>query len=263
MNALFPQDLTPVAIKRLLYLLNQSRTVRDFLQIDLKSVLLSPDAGKDYGIGEAVAQRIIQRREELPNRRFTQLSELDNIAGLGKDKIDDLVQFCSIPRAELFLRAMRSYVLPSNFELAYTSIPFEAAEPFLDSEEIFREWLMSKILEGFAREEKLTEEDLFKLAMQLQNAYVDEYEDGYIGSFAFALWFMRYDADNWFTFEQVREQTERYLQSPFTGDNQFLQFYKGVENGRFFTGGIAVKDLPVTFNYDEQTYTIWVGRLFD
>lgn len=45
----------------------------------------------DYDIGEAVAQRILDKRATLGAYGFTDLSQLSNIRGFGQDKFDDLV----------------------------------------------------------------------------------------------------------------------------------------------------------------------------
>ncbi|MBN2385577.1 MAG: hypothetical protein JXB85_01055 [Anaerolineales bacterium] len=43
-----------------------------------------------YGIGETVAKRILETRAALPAERFTNLQQIDEIAGIGEDKLQDI-----------------------------------------------------------------------------------------------------------------------------------------------------------------------------
>lgn len=47
-----------------------------------------PDA---YGIGETVAKRIIETRDALPGKRFTSMQQIDDVFGVGQDKMRDIL----------------------------------------------------------------------------------------------------------------------------------------------------------------------------
>jgi hypothetical protein len=99
------------------------------------------------------------------------------------------------------------------------------------------------------------------LSTQIKAAFADEYIIPHIASFAFALWFYRFDQDNWGSFERYRRETEKYL--GFLNENQTLILYKGVQNFLIFPVGVSVTDLVVVHNADEQTISIFTARLLD
>lgn len=80
-------------------------TVHEVAIIDFLNAVGSPEAldvgiirddprvgaSLGYGVGEIVAQRIIDKRNGLPGRKFTELGELNNIKGFGEDKFHDLL----------------------------------------------------------------------------------------------------------------------------------------------------------------------------
>ncbi|MCB0575738.1 MAG: hypothetical protein KDC61_14360, partial [Saprospiraceae bacterium] len=83
------------------------------------------------------------------------------------------------------------------------------------------------------------------------------------GALAFALWFYRFDADNWFSFERMFQQTSAlfgYHAVPLW--EMEMRFFKGFKH-RIFTKLIAPPDLPVLVNYPEHKVTLWVSGLAD
>lgn len=90
--------IEPEIQQRILNFLNSAAVATDIAGIEPQEgpVYDDPTKGygdqvKDYDIGIAVAQRIIDKRTTLGTSGFTDLSQLSNIKGLGQDKFDDLV----------------------------------------------------------------------------------------------------------------------------------------------------------------------------
>jgi hypothetical protein len=109
-----------------------------------------------------------------------------------------------------------------------------------------------------------TEEKAQRLTSSIQTAYVDAYHNSTEeAAYAFALWFYRFDADNWFSFNRMFEQTAAffgYHNTPFS--NLELRLFKGFDN-HVFLNLITASDLPVTVNDAERRITIRVVGLAD
>lgn len=98
---------------------------------------------------------------------------------------------------EEFIATLRNTV-PECFELSFTEVSFETAEEFQETAEdgiLFR-----------ALAEKIT-------GVECAGVYVDRYESGFLGAYALALWFMEFDEDNWFPFEEIHIRANTYLNS--------------------------------------------------
>lgn len=143
---------------------------------------------------------------------------------------------------ETFMESMREKVLPGSFKLTGSTFCFENEEEFSlavsdpDSFPGFiqREW-------GFDCEE----------------CYFDVYSSGFLGSYAFALWFMEFDEDNWFSFDAVQKETKGYLNSySSVSDRKELRIIKGA----FPPMNL---DLPVVVDYENLSVTAWTGELKD
>ncbi len=255
-------NLEPLIQKRLFHFLNRARTARVIATLDL--IETEPDDRADYGIGETVAQRILDRRNELPRRRFTETTQLNGIKGLGEDKMEDLINTMAQSSAEAFRREMYKGVLLSNFDLKYYQIKL-VDETFYESVS-FQEKLRTILVDRFDDffQIRISETDKQQALQELQEAYIDAYPRfTSAGSYAFALWFYHFDADNWFSFEQVRLPISRYLDGYLTGDHLELYLFKGFDTSLIMNEGVTVLDLPVVVNRDEKTLTIWNGQLFD
>lgn len=250
--------------KRILSFLNAAFRPEDLLRKDLED---DPNSGseKGYTIGEAVAQRIIDKRNSLPSRRFISITQLSDIAGFGEDKLADLIHTFSIPSAEAFKKSMYNGVIYENFELKYHSVYFENRQEFLDlvnGHAQFTDWVADQV--GQLCATRFANQHAGRLAGRaLRCCYMEIFESGHVGSFALALWFYRFDQDNWFGFEQVRKKIESYLDAlPNHQDRHELRLFKGFDSGQVLTQG-SPKDLPVVVNYSEQCITIWSGQLND
>ena len=143
---------------------------------------------------------------------------------------------------EKFINDMREKVLPGCFDLQGSSFRFENKEDFsatvTDSENFLRfvqkEW--DFVCEG---------------------CYCDVFFSGFLGSYAFALWFLEFDQDNWFSFDAVQKETENYLNSyASVSHRRELRIIKG----SFLPMRL---DLPVVVDYENLSVTVWTGELRD
>jgi hypothetical protein len=134
MSQEFSRDLAPDwVLQRVLSFLNRAQSaqdIREAIQDDPARTTGDPDNDtRDYGIGETVAQRIIDHRNSLPRRRFTRITELNGIKGLGPDKAHDLIYTMGIPADEAFKRSMyNGIVYKENFDLDYHFVHFQDDE---------------------------------------------------------------------------------------------------------------------------------------
>lgn len=83
---------------------------------------------------------------------------------------------------------LRSTVLPECFEIGLSTVTFENLEEF------------SSLLKDPGEFMSLVGENT---AVNDSRAWVDIYESGFIAAIALSLWFMEFDEDNWFSFEDI------------------------------------------------------------
>ena len=250
------QDL---ASKRLLFFFNHIRSAKDLVGSPLLSGAVSE---MDEESTQQLAKGILETRIGLPTRRFTEVEQLKGIPGISPEVLKKTENHLGQPAAEIFKQDMYKQVILSNFELAYQQITFEEKEMFeaitADHTALSEAVAAHLLLESVG---PLTEVEIRR---QIRHSYVDAYTQGHLGSFAFALWFYTFDLDNWFSFDQVRESTERYLDvHPLSSDQQTLYLFKGFDNKLLNSGGRTIPDLPVVVNHDEMTLVIWTCMLKD
>ncbi|HHG83420.1 MAG TPA: hypothetical protein ENJ82_01625 [Bacteroidetes bacterium] len=215
---------------------------------------------------EALAQRIFDRKAAQQHGRFTAIGQLQNIDGLSQDKLQNLVYSFGISAAEQFKLSMYHDLLQDNWVLNYDRSEFPDERAFLnlvDNPTAFKSWLADKVAELAVQ--KTGQANNGPLAQKsLNNACVESFYSGYVGSYSMALWFFRFDEDNWFSFDRVHEKTEIYLSSPaYARDRIELRNFVGFENSGLLANPITVSGLPVTVNYMEQTISIWSCQLND
>lgn len=227
----------------------------------------SPNNGQGYGIGETVANRILEKRNSLPARRFRTVEQFSEIEGLGEDKFDDLLNSFNVLSAETFRNQMfTDKFLFDNWELGHHTIQLPDTKNFhqvVGSTESLRNFVAEQVNTLVFKEHK--NRTLAKLAAQsLRTAYVENHPEGNMGSYAWALWFFQFDADNWFSFESIRTRLEAYLNTFYNASEDIsLYLFKGFENNGTLTDGIGAVDLPVTVSFAEQTISIWWAALYD
>ncbi len=90
-----------------------------------------------------------------------------------------------------------------------------------------------------------------------EKSYSDNFPSGFLGSYAFALWFLQFGENNWFSFEQVLTETKLYLNSwSSVAERRELRMIKG----SFAPMNL---DLPVVVDYKNKSITVWTGKLND
>ncbi len=258
-----PDAMDRLTEKRVLFYFNQVHSIKEITEVPWGDSGMG--WGVAYGIGENVAHQIIEFRNNLPRRRFVSMEQLMEVPGLGREKIQDILYTLRIPSAEAFRRAMYRHVITDNFELSFYAITFDTSEAF---EEAIQDLSQLKNIVSqhvkFLAHASAPDEELLKAQQQVLDAYVESVKMGYLASYIFAIWFFSFDLDNWFSFEQVREMTEQYLDITYlSSDEQSFYLFKGFDNGLILRGGRTVADLPVVVNHDEKNVTVWTAQLFD
>ncbi|MEO0731714.1 MAG: hypothetical protein AAFZ52_02690 [Bacteroidota bacterium] len=246
------------AAELLLSVLNTSFTADRLLANP--EVTTDPDNDGGYLLGEKVAANVVAHRRTLPQRRYTNLEEVLSVPGLGPDKLDDLLRNFSTPADEAFQSALFAGPLGENWRLTPVTIPFRddaginAATAGLDvlRRHVARAWA-----------ELRGEDSPNGAILRLRDAYVLTYEEGHLGSFAFAQWWYYFDQDNWFSFEQIRLLCENYLGHHRNARRNMhycvVQPY-GIQPLNMADRSLLI---PVVINYAERKLTVWGAELLD
>jgi hypothetical protein len=248
--------------ERILHFLNAVESAEDITN----PATLQDHEGGGYTIGDLVAQRILEQRGRLPGGHFVSFKDLDQVPGLGDDKLRDLAHSIAPPAARYFRREMFRTVIGENWELTPHTFSVDDRAAFFDivhPPSRFAEWVGERV-EQVALE-KFDNPEAARLArLLLQRSHLDRYEDAHLGSFAFAFWLYRFDADNWFSFEKARAVMEQYL-NYYVKNQHRLEFriFRGFENNGVLSRPITRPDLPVVVNYGEQEVTFWAAQLND
>ncbi|MFK7922950.1 MAG: hypothetical protein AB8H47_13380 [Bacteroidia bacterium] len=249
--------------KRVIAFANGAKKASDIVE----GIKDSPNNGQGYGIGEAVANHILEKRNALPARRFRTIEQFSDIEGLGEDNFDDLLNSFNVLSADACRNQMfADKFLLDNWEFEHHTIQLPDANDFrqiVGSTESLRHFVAEQINTLVLQAHKNPR--LAKLAAQsINTAYVEHHPESHIGSYAWALWFFQFDADNWFSFENMRARLESYLSTFYYASEEIsLYLFKGFENNGTLTEGIGALDLPVTVSYAEQTISIWWATLSD
>lgn len=249
---------------RILNFLNQAQSIDDIVG----KVLDDPNSGGSGTIGETVAAHILEKRNSLQFGRFSEISELEGIPGLGEDKMRDLIFTLGVRAADAFRKSMYNGVLFDNWSLEHYTTVFETDEDFYHTANIesnLVNWVADEV-EKIALKNLEQDQGAYLAKKLLQKSYVERYDVAHLGSYAFAFWFYQFDSDNWFTFERVRVEIEQYLNYyaylNAANEQQFLLF-KGFTNNPALVRAISQPDLPVVINPVERAITIWTVELRD
>ncbi|MCB9356862.1 MAG: helix-hairpin-helix domain-containing protein [Lewinellaceae bacterium] len=227
-----------------------------------------PSDGPGRSIGPVLARRIIEYRNRLPVRRFKTFDELDAVPGVGPNTLSDLEYSFDVPAADFFENSLFSnHVLPESWTLLHYEWEANNLSEFrkaVDDEGTFRDIVRSLATRACMETAGMSPEDSGAATEPLLTQYIDAYHNSTEeGALAFALWFYRFDADNWFSFERMFQQTSAlfgYHAVPLW--EMEMRFFKGFKH-RIFTKLIAPPDLPVLVNYPEHKVTLWVSGLAD
>lgn len=229
-----------------------------------------PSNGAGNTIGPSLAAKILRTRNALPRRRFTDLEQIDNISGVGPDTIRDLVYSFGRKADEEFRRSMyaEGTIFEANWPLEFFRFEFEELEHFLAiarSPENLRIFIHGKIAE-VAAEKGVAQSDIDAMQADVLSAYIDKYSNSTpIAAYAFALYFYDFDADNWFAWETIQEQTLEYFDHNMSSNNWQMDLFqfRGFRNRRIVQPGISPDVLPVVCNWAEQSVTFWISELYD
>lgn len=246
-------------VDRLLHFLNHSHDADTILKHpDLKEDPTAKERGMSgYVIGETVAQRIIEHRSTLPNRRYETVEDILSVSGLGDDKLNDLVHSFSTPADDAFRSALfqPNGPLMDNWELNAYTLTARKDDEFLSKISGLDNLRMTTA-------ELLPEHD--RRRMQIRTAYVATFPEPHLASYQFANWWYGFDQDNWFSFEGIREVCEAYLNYHGHSGKMifgFLYFYGN--NGGTFNRLGTYDQIPFVINRAERKFTLWQTELND
>lgn len=269
MDSIFKnQKIEPWVALRILNFLNAAQSAKDIAG----KILDNPNVGGENAIGETVAARILEKRDSLQFGRFSSIVELEDIPGFGEDKMNDFIFTLGVRAADAFKKRMYDGIISDNWTLEHHTTIFETEEDFYITANI-----ESNLVAFVADEvEKIALKNLenpdsnrdaaYLAKLLVQKCYLDYYEVANFGSYAFALWFYQFDADNWFSFERVRTELESYLNYYAylnAAYEQQLVLFKGFNNNPALVRAISPPDLPVVINPVERAITIWTAELRD
>ena len=256
--------------KRILAFLNGVRNASELTSSSSEggAIVDNPDSGaaSGYTIGATVATRIIQLRNTLRGRRFTSVDQLEGVDGFGQDKLNDLVFSFSLSAEEQFKQQLFDGILLDNWRVRYEVEQFEDLIPFKNVAENranFEDQVIAAVRR--ASFNRFGDRSRAYLAGELaRDRYVESYLEAHLGSYGWALWFYRFDQDNWFSFERMRTAVEAFLSTYYGISEEIeLHLFKGYPNGAGLAEGIIPNDLPVTINHAEQRIAVWTIELFD
>lgn len=271
MSQLFSEDAAPGWIlQRILNFFNAVTTAEEIHETVQDDPHFGTGGdGPAVGIGMAVAQRILDHRNAQPGNRFRTIEQLNDVQGLGEDKFRDLIYTFQQGADKAFVEAMYNGVIyKENFLLEHHHIHFFDQASFdqvVNCDNSFTDHV-GEILESWVQQRRNNPNSaLARLAKDyIKGLYLEKVDNADYGSYYFAYWFYRFDADNWFSFDRVRQETAAYLEyNTRSQDRLELRFYKGFKHGDLIGDAITVDDLPVVVNHGELKITVWTGSLFD
>lgn len=233
------------------------------------SIQDNPADGEGNTLGPTLAARILEVKNGLPSRRFSDLAEIDAIQGVGKGTMQDLVYSFGQTADATFKKALyESGTLPENWPIEYCRYIIEDSDSFEQTAGdpyMLRIFVLNRVLE-VAQKMTVAEPAQEQMLEEIATAYIDTYSNSTpAAAYALALWFYQFDADNWFSWEQIQAQTIAYFEynmqtHPWRMD---LHLLKGFVNRGIINPGTSAKDLPVVVNWAEQSISFWVSALYD
>lgn len=259
MNQFQGQAVEDWAAIRILDFLNRARTVEALTQVEEVN-----NSENQYSIGTTVAQRILNYRQQLaPFRRFTALSQLENIEGFGLDKFNDLVRLLAHRADDAFLDAIYNGVIFDNWDLKFHRFEFKAVQAVTASASQLREIVADQVEQLSLK--KNNDRTIARLGKKLvANSYIESFPNQEYAAIALAFWLYKVDADNWFSLERMLEKTRNYFAHYARLDHRLeLRLIKGFPNQDLLVNALTTEDLPVIINHAEKTISIWTVSLSD
>ncbi len=252
---------------RIVGFFNSARNVDRILDGTIQD---DPSDGQGKTIGKTLAARILRERNQLPRRRFTDFEQIDAIRGVGPGTVKDLVYSFGRSADETFRNSMyeSGTIYMENWPLEFFRYTFDDQEAFrtlVQDQEKLRQFITEKVLQ-VAVEREVSEENRDAMEKDLKEAYIDYYSNSTpIAGYALALYFYDFDADNWFSWERIQEQTIAYFNHNSSTDDWFIDLhqFRGFRNRGIVQPGISPDVLPVVTNWAELAVTFWVSELYD
>ncbi len=253
-------NLLPWVESRILSFLNQA-TLSDF---DL--IKDDPTDGPGPSVGSSAADKILFARQQLPARRFRSIEQVLDIPGIGPDKIKDLSYSLGIPADQHFIELLNAHLLPENWHLNPFSIVYKDDAHFFQVAHNIGSLteVVSEEVERIVLERTKDQLSAFLAGELVDRSPIEATDESHHASLRLATWFYRFDADNWFGFQEMWEACDRYLN--YYPEWQFRLetfFFKGFPNSGVLTDHICPRDLPVVVNFGEKRITIWTSGLAD
>lgn len=263
-----PFSVLPGQEEKLLTFLNQISTPEElYKRTGLKDDDSIYDQTGEHLIGEKVALSILEGRSKLKSEKFINLQQLLDLSEVDPDTIKDLIKYLWTPAAKFFKSSMFKNVVLDNWKIEFWSKSFvhqeDVFEEIATDKYKLRQYIAQKVYEIVnTKQENPVIASLAKAL--IQQSYIERYEDHISGSNLFALWWHRFDPENWFSYKKVLSQTEAYF-SYYTYYQNRLELFmvKDFINEGTLSEAVTTIDLPVVVNYGERAITIWAASVFD
>lgn len=246
--------------RRLLQLLNSARSAADIHRI----LSAAPERGR----GPNVAKRLLDLRNTLPSGRFSSPQELQSIQELDTAALEALENHYADSSATAFERALfENKVLLDNWTVLHHDWQVDTDEEFrrtVDDEPAFREVVRELAIRAAMETAGVPLKVAALQVEPLRHRYIDAYTNNTEeAALALALWFYRVDADNWFSFDRMLEQTRAYFSyhAPPVWEME-LRLFKGIDN-RLFLKMLVPSDIAVVVDYSERVVSLWIVGLSD
>ena len=260
-------DIPQWVQQRILGFFNRARNIDMILDGTIQD---APSDGQGRTLGPTLAARILRTKHSLPRRRFSDLSQLDAIRGVGPNTLQDLVYSFGRHADETFRSAMydSNTIYATNWPLEFFRTPIEdraAFEAIARDPELLRSFVRDRVA-AIAQDQALAAATRDAMLQEVEAAYLDFYSNSTPeAGYAIALWFYQFDADNWFSWERIQAQTLRYFEHHMAANIWQMDIYlfRGFVNRGLVRAGITQAALPVVVNWAEQTVTIWASALYD
>ncbi len=257
-------NIAPWVAQRILQFVNTAQKPIDLVL----GVLDDPGDDEDRGFTMQLARRVLLYRDTLPGKRFQTLDQLIAVRGLDPDKLDDLAYTFGVSAAASFEKSLfDDGLLLDNWTVLryeWSADSDQEFRQFADDPAAFRQVVWNLATRACMETVGPEEAEARTRTASIQTDYIDIYHNGTEeAAYAFALWFYRFDADNWFAFDDMFDQTTTFF-SHHGGAFLPLQLrlFKGFNN-RVLLDQVVGQDLPVTVDYSEHMITLWVVGLQD
>jgi hypothetical protein len=251
----------------------QNRIVRFFNSVKtpfeiVQGIKDDPGDNEDTAFTIKLAKRILEVRGKLTSFQFDSIEQIDAIPGVGSDKLEDLYYTFGRPAAESFeTNLFEKGVLYDNWTVIryeHVAETDEAYRQIVDDPATFRNIVHQLATRAAMETAGHSSEEAARLTQSVQTDYIDTYTNSTPeAALAWSLWFYRVDADNWFSFDRMLQETTwffDYHSNPYS--NMELRLFKGFDNN-VLINLITPNDLGVTVNDAERVITLWVVGLAD